>query len=36
MAKYKCTVCNEVFEVADGATPVCPTCGATGSKLKKL
>ena len=25
--KYRCKICGEVFEVADGETPVCPLCG---------
>ncbi|MGN0930555.1 MAG: rubrerythrin [Thermoguttaceae bacterium] len=33
MAKYKCTVCGEIFEVKDGETPVCPRCKAQGDKL---
>lgn len=36
MAKYKCTLCGEIFEVKDGETPVCPKCKATGDKLVKL
>ncbi len=31
--KYKCLVCGQVFEVADGETPVCPVCKATGDKI---
>ena len=31
--KYKCLICGQVFEVADGETPVCPVCKATGDKL---
>lgn len=33
MAKYKCKICGEVFEVSLGETPVCPRCKASGSKL---
>ena len=33
MAKYKCKVCGEIFEVKDGETPVCPRCKAQGDKL---
>ncbi len=33
MAKYKCKVCGEVFEVAAGKDPVCPRCGVRGDKL---
>ncbi len=27
MKKYRCKVCNEVFEVAEGEEPICPLCG---------
>ena len=33
MKTYKCKVCGKIFEVEDGATPVCPVCKATGDKL---
>jgi len=36
MAKYKCKVCGEIFEVADGVTPVCPVCGVDGDSLEKI
>ena len=36
MKKYKCIICGEVFEVADGEEPVCPICGATGSDLVEI
>ena len=36
MAKYKCKVCGEVFEVADGVEPVCPRCNVKGDKLELL
>lgn len=36
MAKYKCKICNAVFEVKDGETPVCPVCKATGDKLELI
>ncbi|MBQ7248088.1 MAG: rubrerythrin family protein [Lachnospiraceae bacterium] len=36
MAQYKCKICGEVFEAADGETPVCPLCKATGDKLEKI
>ncbi len=36
MAKYKCLVCGEVFEVKDGETPVCPRCKVTGDKLEVI
>ena len=34
MKKYRCLVCGEVFEVADGETPVCPVCGVEGDDLE--
>ena len=34
MKKYRCLVCGEVFEVADGETPVCPVCGVEGDSLE--
>ena len=34
MKTYKCTICGEVFTVADGEEPVCPLCGATGDSLE--
>ena len=33
---FKCKVCNKVFEVKDGETPVCPLCKATGDKLESI
>ncbi len=36
MAKYRCKVCGEVFEVPDGETPVCPRCKQTGDKLELI
>ena len=36
MKKYKCLLCGDVFEVADGETPVCPLCKATGDKLVEI
>jgi rubrerythrin len=36
MAKYKCKICGKIFEVADGETPVCPLCGATGDNLELI
>ena len=27
MKKYRCKICKEVFEVAEGVEPVCPKCG---------
>ena len=34
MAKYKCKLCGEIFEVKDGEEPVCPVCGAKGESLE--
>ncbi len=34
MKTYVCTICGEVFTVAEGAEPVCPLCKAKGDKLK--
>jgi rubrerythrin len=36
MAKYRCKVCGEIFEVADGETPVCPLCGVDGDSLELI
>ena len=36
MKTYKCKVCGKIFEIADGETPVCPVCKATGDKLELL
>ena len=37
MAKYRCKVCGEIFEAADGATsPVCPVCGVDGDNLELI
>lgn len=36
MKIYKCKVCGKIFEIADGETPVCPVCKATGDKLELL
>jgi len=33
MKTYKCLICGEVFQVADGVEPVCPKCKAKGDKL---
>ncbi len=34
MIKYKCKVCGEVFEVAEGQVAVCPRCKMSGDKLE--
>ena len=36
MKKYKCLICGEIFEVADGEEPVCPRCKAKGDKLVEI
>lgn len=36
MKKYRCLVCGEVFEVADGETPVCSLCGVDGENLELI
>ena len=36
MKKYKCNLCGEIFEVADGEAAVCPLCGAEGNDVVLL
>lgn len=36
MKKYKCKVCGEIFEVADGQEAVCPVCGVAGDSLEEI
>lgn len=36
MAKYRCKVCGEIFEVADGEEAVCPLCGVDGDNLELI
>ena len=36
MKKYRCLICGEEFEVAEGVTPVCPKCGLKGNKLQEI
>lgn len=36
MKTYKCLVCGKVFDVEDGAEPVCPLCKAKGDKLVEV
>ena len=36
MKKYRCLICGEVFEVAEGVEPVCPRCGLKGKKLEEI
>ncbi len=34
--KYKCKICNAVFEVEDGQEPVCPVCKAKGNNIEQI
>ncbi len=36
MKKYKCKLCGEIFEAAEGETPICPICGASGENLEEI
>ena len=36
MKKFKCKVCNAVFEAESLETAVCPVCKATGDKLEEI
>ena len=36
MRKYRCLLCGQVFEIAEGETPVCPRCGASGDDLELI
>ena len=36
MKKYRCKICGEIFEVADGETPKCPRCGMDGDNLEEV
>ena len=36
MKKYKCKICGEVFEAADGAEAVCPRCKQKGDNLELI
>ena len=33
MKKYKCLICGEIFEVADGEEAICPKCRQKGDKV---
>ena len=34
--KYKCLVCNAIFDVPGGEDPICPICGAMGDDLELI
>ncbi|MGN1201488.1 MAG: rubrerythrin [Candidatus Caccovivens sp.] len=34
--KYRCKVCGEIFEVAEGKEPVCPRCHMKGDSLEVI
>lgn len=36
MKKYRCKICNAVFEAADNEDPICPICKATGDNLEEI
>lgn len=36
MRKFRCKTCNAIFEVVEGAVPVCPVCRADGDQLEQL
>ncbi|MBO5845648.1 MAG: iron hydrogenase, partial [Clostridia bacterium] len=36
MKKFRCNVCNAVFEVEDGVEAVCPVCKVKGDKLEEI
>ena len=36
MKKFRCKVCNAVFEVEDGVEVVCPVCKVKGDKLEEI
>ncbi|MBR3552175.1 MAG: rubrerythrin family protein [Clostridia bacterium] len=36
MAKYKCKICGEIFDVPEGEPAVCPRCKQSGDKLERL
>ncbi len=36
MKKYECLLCGEIFEVEDGAEPVCPVCGVSGENVRPV
>ncbi len=36
MKTYKCKICGEVFQAADGEEAVCPRCKQKGDKLEEV
>ncbi len=36
MRRFKCRICNTVFEVEDGVEPICPVGKAKGDRLEEL
>lgn len=36
MTKFRCKVCNAIFEAPKGTEPVCPICDATGDSIVML
>ncbi len=34
--KYKCTICGEIFEIAEGERVVCPVCFSEGDVIESL
>lgn len=36
MRKFRCKICNAVFEAADGEEPICPICKAKGENLEEI
>lgn len=36
MRKFRCKICNAVFEAAEGEEPICPVCKAKGDNLEEI
>lgn len=36
MPKFKCTICDEVFEAPSKEEAVCPLCGAAGDAIEPV
>ena len=36
MAKYRCIVCMEEFELEDGQEQICPVCGVGQQDLERI